>query len=810
MQQWRSIETTTGLLNDSNGLGSLWLHGMLFPDTQHGKIQATLPRGTFDLDWYDSQLNYEQQKAVDSIVQAKYGLVPYLINGPPGTGKTKTIVETTLQLLKSHSEGLVPHLLVCAPSDPAADTLAGRLSKRLTPKELFRLNGYTRSFAEVPDSLLPYTVAEDDLFSLPKFETLMQYKVVVTTCKDADMLVQARLTNDCLTTLIGKTTSVIAPSVALSLNLGKLMHWTALLLDEAAQATEPEALIAVSVVSPTPARNPPDAVQDPPISALPQLIMAGDQHQLGPRLSSTGESPLATSLLARLLRRPFYDAHPLSRSNGSRPLTSTLLPMPVPTFTNLVRNYRSRPAILTTPSSLFYNDTLIPEFTSLALLVESWPGWQVTRKDSEPTWPGWTTDIIDVSRSSKVLWPVLFYQNSTPDALESILTGKGSGLFNAGEATAAFKIADSLLKWCVPSTGERMAQREIAIMSPFQAQVNHLRKVFREAGLHDVNIGPLEAFQGLESRIVFICTTRTRLGPDQAKDKFALEDKAKGLGLIDEPKRFNVAMTRAKEGLIVLGDVDCLTCTGDTSWLEFIAYCKRNKRIVDWSGEKRTAHFNYPGKRGRLERALKYAESTENREWFRETMKNAASNKTSSSHGNASRRRKLKGQLRSLDDEMWRMGLAATEEMDAEDLVYGDDVQTGGDSLPADESKFQEGIVLDHFETSRVKSGKTPNAPQLKTRDPFKTLVPSTLQVAPRSSDESTATTTRSSSASVFVDRDDPANMPSKLKLRDKTDLDEMSSSAALDVSVVAGSQEDGEYDHDPEKEFEKADCATQ
>src|SRR5438046_8658787 len=107
---------------------------------------------------------------------------------------------------------------------------------------MLRLNSWTRSFAEVPDTIMQYTHVENDLFSLPDFETVMSYKVVVTTCKDADMLVQARLTNKSLMYLAQKTLSAVATRLPGSINPTQLIPWPALLLSEADDATEPEAL----------------------------------------------------------------------------------------------------------------------------------------------------------------------------------------------------------------------------------------------------------------------------------------------------------------------------------------------------------------------------------------------------------------------------------------------------------------------------------------------------------------------------------------------------------------------------------------
>ncbi|RMD42398.1 hypothetical protein DV735_g2694, partial [Chaetothyriales sp. CBS 134920] len=552
----RAVQTT----HRSFATSSL-LRSMLFPDQSDAVMQTKLSPAEFEITWDDTCLNFEQQKAVASIVADNYGSVPYLISGPPGTGKTRTIVETALQLLARNKSGVSPHILICTPSDSAADSLAILLSDHLGKDQMLRLNAWTRSYAEVPDKLMLYSYSTDNsTFSLPPFRQLMSYSVVITTCRDASMLVEARLTNKDLAQLAFNSLAAVSPLAAENLK-SPLLHWTALLFDEAAQATEPESLIPLSVTLP---------LWSPPSCPLvyPQFVLAGDEFQLGPRVASHGQNTgLGTSLFQRLFNRAFYANHPLSRANGSPPLTRGLLPLPRPAFTNLIRNYRSHPAILSVPSSLFYYDTLTAEspITSDPGEVSAWPGWQ------------------------KPNWPVLFLQNSGPDEVDDILTGDGTGagsLYNTDEVMLVSHTVHSLLEQ-IPG----LAREEIVIMSPFRAQVARIRTVLREAGLAAVNVGPLEAFQGLESRI----------------------DHARGLGVIDEPKRFNVALTRAMEGLIVIGDAATLTITGDQCWRSFIAFCSRNGLVggggpattaEDLAGQ-RDAGLIPPFPPGRLERALR-------------------------------------------------------------------------------------------------------------------------------------------------------------------------------------------------------------
>ncbi|CAM9860916.1 unnamed protein product, partial [Discosporangium mesarthrocarpum] len=110
--------------------------------------------------------------------------VPYIIFGPPGTGKTVTVIEAILQILKRENE---VKILACAPSDTAADVIAQRLSQYLSPQELLRLNWWQRLVASVNPLLLPYCPQDESLglFGPPKE---LDCSVVVCTCGAAGML----------------------------------------------------------------------------------------------------------------------------------------------------------------------------------------------------------------------------------------------------------------------------------------------------------------------------------------------------------------------------------------------------------------------------------------------------------------------------------------------------------------------------------------------------------------------------------------------------------------------------------------------
>ncbi|CAI4217465.1 unnamed protein product [Parascedosporium putredinis] len=449
---------------------SEWLRAVLFPVEADGKLQTKLHRGKFRQKFVDQGLNWEQKKAVQAICERNHGAMPYLVSGPPGTGKTKTVIETALQLIKQGGEDA--HILLCAPSETAADTLAIRLRDYFRPGELFRLNRPTRTFAEVPGSILHFCYTLDTGFALPPLDELLKCRVVVTSCQDAALLVRARVTNMDIYRMKRDLSSLLGQG-----NDGgpKRLHWTALLIDEAAQAMEPEVLIPLAVIA-------------PPLTAAPPPIfaMVGDQYQLSPRVSLPF-SPLKRSLFARLFDRLVYKNHPLARgAKGEAPpvLKPSMLPISAPPFTNLFRNYRSHPAILAVPSALFYHDTLEPEA----------PGRR-----------GW---------------------------------------YNMREIDIALSYVSSLV------TSDSVARRNICVMSPFKAQVMRLRREFRRVkeGLRDGEV--------LE------------------------KDQEVGWGIIGEAQAnaMNVALTRAKYGLIVIGKGEILAT--DPNWQGFLNFCDRNGLVA--------------------------------------------------------------------------------------------------------------------------------------------------------------------------------------------------------------------------------------
>lgn len=147
--------------------------------------------------------------------------------------------------------------------------------------------------------------------------------------------------------------------------------------------------------------------------------------------------------------------------------------------------------------------------------------------------------------------------------------------YNPREVQIAVKAVQSLLSpssWPSGKDGAKVPilENEIAVMSPFREQVKRLRKALRIVSYKGVNVGPAEAYQGSEYRFVIICTTR-------ARERFLKNDAEKGAGLVFEHRRANVALTRAKEGLIVVGNPWILE--RDPLWAKWMSFAWRHSAV---------------------------------------------------------------------------------------------------------------------------------------------------------------------------------------------------------------------------------------
>ncbi|KAL8278914.1 hypothetical protein RQP46_008583 [Phenoliferia psychrophenolica] len=248
--------------------------------------------------------NSRQKEAVRAIFNKTHGPAPFILFGPPGTGKTETIVETVKQLVRFDSAS---RILICAPSNSACDVVASRLVG-LGADKLFRLYAPFRPQASVPPALRSFTLRLQGQYKAPRTAEFQSFRVVVVTCASGNL--QSRH----------------------GIDRG---HFSHIFIDECGQAEEPESAIPLAMAN-----------------ERTSVILCGDPKQLGPIV----QSPIALhfglgeSLLERLMKLSMYDP-----SNAAAAGT---------TVVKLVDNYRSHPKILEFPNREFYGGELRPSATN--------------------------------------------------------------------------------------------------------------------------------------------------------------------------------------------------------------------------------------------------------------------------------------------------------------------------------------------------------------------------------------------------------------------------------------------------------------
>ncbi|XP_036375537.1 RNA helicase Mov10l1 [Megalops cyprinoides] len=404
--------------------------------------------------FFNPYLNPAQVEAVKRILAAECRPTPYILFGPPGTGKTITLIEAILQVYHRVPSS---RLLVCTPSNSASDLICLRLhySGFLRCASLVRINATCRQLESVPEVLWPYCRAGEDL------RNASFHRIVVSTCSSAGMFYQIGL---------------------------RVGHFTHVFIDEAGQATEPETLIPLGLLS----------------EKDGQIVLSGDPQQLGPVVKSRLASAfgLGVSLLERLMATPLYSRD----ERGYNPLL----------VTKLVYNYRSHEALLALPSRLFYAGELCVR--AQRAVVDALCHW---------------------NRLPTKGFPLIFHGVRGTEMRE----GNNPSWFNPSEAIQVMLYCCQLAKRLY----NPIAATDIGIIAPYRKQVEKMRILLHRVGLMDIKVGSVEEFQGQEFLIILLSTVRS--------NELAVGENGQcALGFLSNPKRFNVAITRPKALLIVVGN----------------------------------------------------------------------------------------------------------------------------------------------------------------------------------------------------------------------------------------------------------------
>ena len=469
----------------------------IFPSPPRFKYQvdpSSLKDDILNLD-HRITLNLRQRLAVEQIMRLPPPPVrfnPFILFGPPGTGKTTTLVMAVIRLLKASP---AYRILVTAPSNAACDAFTDKLiaSGAITWPALVRFVAQSRlqHSKDVKENVARIISASKQTAS-----HLLEARVVVTTLACAGKLMDlGYLAID-------------------EYGRKKISHmqFSHVIVDEAGQADESETIIGLVF----------------PFARNARWILAGDPRQLGPVIMSNLAKfcgGMDISMLERLMRCPLYDV-------GHRDHLEDHV-------VQLVDNYRSHPGIIAVPSTLFYGNSLRAMSDRSSLL-----SWKELRGAKVPMLARHVAGLQDREASSPS-W------------------------FNGLEARTVVEYIVKLIN--DPTLQPRVFAKDIVVISPYTQQVRKIRHLLECGNLSECRVGTVEIFQGQESRVVILSTVRSSLINLESDVKF-------DIGFLKHAKRFNVAVTRAKELSIFCGNLDVLK--SDVCWLHLLKYCKSLGRVT--------------------------------------------------------------------------------------------------------------------------------------------------------------------------------------------------------------------------------------
>ena len=469
------MEKTLDDLSRANNNRLAQLRDIMLGNQPAGFIPCT----PYHSDW----LNPSQQEAVNLILSSQDIA---LVHGPPGTGKTTTLVEAIIETLKSEKQ-----VMVCAYNNIAVDVLAEKLMERgisvvrignpaKVTEELLNIT-YEARFCEHPY----YT----DLQSCKETIKQLRSDYLKTPSRDSKKRTEIKkelneylyfrsVFEMSIKTAIFKENKVVAATmIGTSLNMLNGISFTTVFIDEAAQALEPACWT--------------------PILKANRVIFAGDHKQLPPTIKSyeAAQNGLMHTLFEQIME--------------TKPECSILL----------TTQYRMHKTIMNFSSQQFYDNRLVA-----SPLVRN-----KTLIDNDIT-----VEWIDTSRS-------LFHEKRQRD---------GTSIYNREEVHRIFlKLFDYMEK-----IGEKRILNEkitIGIISPYSAQVDLFRQQIKEYNYFEkflsnrlISIRTIDGFQGQERDIIAISLVRSNLNAN--------------IGFLSDHRRINVAMTRAKKKLILIGDSSTL------------------------------------------------------------------------------------------------------------------------------------------------------------------------------------------------------------------------------------------------------------
>ncbi|MFT5166827.1 MAG: ATP-dependent RNA/DNA helicase IGHMBP2 [Saprospiraceae bacterium] len=440
-----------------------------------------------------SSLNQFQNEAVNQILSS---LDVAIIHGPPGTGKTTTIVQAIKLIAETEM-----NILVTAPSNTAVDLLTERIANE--GLRVVRIGNISR----VDENLIMHTV-DAQLAAHPESKNIKKVKIQAAELRRSarkfkrkfgfeernnrkELLKEAKelsswanhLEERLIDQILSSANVITATLVGASSNILKKIKFKTVIIDEAAQALEPASWI--------------------PIIRSSRVILAGDPLQLPPTIKSfkAKSQGLGKTLIEKGIER-------------------------LPNISLLKLQYRMNETIMGFSNQQFYNNVLLAD-TSVA-----------------------KRQIGDTS-------PLVFI-DTAGCSFDEVISPNTQSKHNPDEFNI---LREHLYQLAAYFKNEEYP--EIAIISPYREQVIYIKQNIAEDELLSplpIRVGTIDGFQGQESDIVYISLVRSN-GEGE-------------IGFLKDYRRMNVAMTRAKRKLVIIGD--SATIGGDNFYAAFLDYCDKH------------------------------------------------------------------------------------------------------------------------------------------------------------------------------------------------------------------------------------------
>ena len=434
---------------------------------------ATFSFSDISLPW----LNATQQHAVNEVLRAKDVAI---VHGPPGTGKTTTLVEAINETLARESQ-----VLVCAQSNMAVDWISEQLVDRGI--NVLRIGNPTR----VNDKMLGFTYERrfeahpdySQLWAIRKAirELRMQRKGRTENWHQKMDRLRSRATEleiSINADLFGQARVIASTLVGASNKILDGQHYSTLFIDEAAQALEPACWIAIRRAN--------------------RVILAGDHCQLPPTVKSIAalKAGLGKTLMERIV--------------DSKPEVVTLLDT----------QYRMNEEIMRFSSSWFYDGKVkAAPITAHRVILDY---------DTPIEW------VDDVANDD--------------ETVGETFVGETFGRINKVEARQVMELLQAYFE----KIGKQRILDEsidVGIISPYRAQVQYLRHLIKKETFfkpfrHLLSVNTVDGFQGQERDVIIVSLVRSNNDGQ--------------IGFLRDLRRMNVAMTRARSKLIIIGDHETL------------------------------------------------------------------------------------------------------------------------------------------------------------------------------------------------------------------------------------------------------------